>query len=315
MTEAAPPANPYVVGSPVTQSAMFFGREDVFEFVRRTLVGQHQDNVIVLYGQRRTGKTSVLYQMRHHLDSLYIPILIDLQGLSLDSRSSFFRELATTIQRQLRRDWEIDIPRPERSAFDESPLEYFEEEFLNLVWEAIGDRHLLLMIDETLQLAEQVEVGKLEPQIFDHIRSLVQHHPRLNFIFSVGTRVSQIEGKEFGLLFNLAVYKEISFLDRPAAKALMVDPVRDHFQYSEDAVDSVMQITSGHAYFTQLLCHCIFSRMGGEWSVVTAEDVEEVIGEAVERAMVNLKFVWDDSPFTEQLVLLAMVEAGNGESG
>ena len=142
MVEAAPIANPYVVGSPVTQSAMFFGRQDVFDFVRQSLVGRYQDNVIVLYGQRRTRKTSVLYQMRSHLDRWYMPILVDLQGLSLDSMSSFFRELATTIQRQLRRDWDVQIPRPEREAFAESPLEYFQKRFLNEVWEAIGDRHL-----------------------------------------------------------------------------------------------------------------------------------------------------------------------------
>ena len=199
MTQTVPLANPYVVGSPVTQSAMFFGQQDVFDFVRQTLVGRHQDNVIVLYGQRRTGKPSVLYQMRHHMDPAYMPILIDLQGISLDSLSSFFRELAITIQRQLRRDWDIQVPRPEREAFVENPLEFFEEGFLNTVWEAIGDRHLLLMIDEALRLEEQVQSGKLEPQVFDHIRSLVQHSLRLNFIFSVGTRLTQIEGKEFDL--------------------------------------------------------------------------------------------------------------------
>ena len=224
MKQASPLANPYVVGSPVTQSAMFFGRQDVFDFVRQTLVGRHQDNVIVLYGQRRTGKTSVLYQMRHHIDPGYVPILIDLQGLSLNSLNSFFLELAITIQRQLRRDWDVQVARPAREAFAENPLEYFEEEFLNTVWEAIGDRHLLLMIDEALRLEEQVQAGKLEPQVFDHIRSLVQHSPRLNVIFSIGSRLTQLEGREFEVLFNIALYKEISFLDRRSGEALITGP-------------------------------------------------------------------------------------------
>ncbi|MCZ6891509.1 MAG: ATP-binding protein [Chloroflexi bacterium] len=313
MEQAPPVANPYVVGSPVTHSEMFFGRQDVFDFVRQTLVGRHQDNVIVLYGQRRTGKTSVLYQMRNHLDPSYIPILIDLQGFSLNSLAGFFLELATTIQRQLRRDWDVQLPRPESEAFAENPLEQFQEEFLNSVWEAIGERHLLLMIDEVLRLEEQTQAGKLEPQVFDHIRSLMQHSPRLNFILSVGTRVTQLQGKEFDLLFNTALYKEISFLDRRAAIALITEPARDVYRFSNDAIERIFKITSGHAYYTQLLCHSIFSRFGGEWSVVTAEDVEEVIGESVERATVNLKFVWDDSPFIEQLTLLA-VDAAIGDT-
>ena len=51
------PTNPYIAGNPITGSEMFFGRQDVFRFIRETLVGRYQDNAIVLYGGRRTGKT------------------------------------------------------------------------------------------------------------------------------------------------------------------------------------------------------------------------------------------------------------------
>ena len=59
--------NPYIAGNaiarnPVTSAEMFFGREDVFAFVRQALIGKHRDNVIILYGQRRTGKTSAPQQ-------------------------------------------------------------------------------------------------------------------------------------------------------------------------------------------------------------------------------------------------------------
>ena len=47
------------------------------------LTGQHRDNVLVLYGQRRTGKTSVLYQMSRRLDRRYLCVFVDLHGLAL----------------------------------------------------------------------------------------------------------------------------------------------------------------------------------------------------------------------------------------
>ena len=50
--------NPYIAGNPVTSAEMFFGRADVFAFVQQALIGKHRDNVIILYGQRRTGETS-----------------------------------------------------------------------------------------------------------------------------------------------------------------------------------------------------------------------------------------------------------------
>ena len=63
-----PHVNPYIAGSPITGTEMFYGREDVFSFIKRNLTGLHRDTPIVLYGQRRTGKTSVLYQLHRHLD-------------------------------------------------------------------------------------------------------------------------------------------------------------------------------------------------------------------------------------------------------
>src|SRR5579872_1574590 len=133
---------------------MFFGRDDVFEFIRRTLIGRHQDNVIVLYGQRRTGKTSVLYQTRSHLDERYLCIFMDLHGFALESLDGFLWEFANHIVRVLRRDYQIALPRPNRGEFMVEPRHFFENEFLNQVWSSIEDRHLLLMLDEAVRIQE-----------------------------------------------------------------------------------------------------------------------------------------------------------------
>jgi hypothetical protein len=145
--------NPYIAGNPVTSSEMFFGREDVFRFIRQTLIGQHRDNVIVLYGQRRTGKTSVLYQMRSHLDARYLCVFVDLHGYALEGLNSSLWELANHIMRVLRRDYQIDLPSLNRAEFMNDPRSSFESTFLNQVWSVIGDRHLLLMLDEAIQYA------------------------------------------------------------------------------------------------------------------------------------------------------------------
>ena len=258
MTQTEALSNPYVAGSPVSRPEMFFGRSDVFEFVRSALVGQHQDNIIVLYGKRRTGKTSVLYQMHRNLDPRYLPILIDLQSLTMESPAGLFWEIASTIRRYLRREYQIEIPRPQREDFDADPLQGFQEGFMAGVTEAIGDRHLLLMIDEAARLDEQVQAGKLTPDVFGYVRSLMQHNTSLNFMFCVGERLELMQS-QYALLFSVALYKEISFLDRKAAEALIMKPVEGLYTYGEAAIDRIIEITSGHAYFMQLLCHSLFS--------------------------------------------------------
>ena len=58
---------PYVTGTPLRSGEMFVGRKDVFDFVQEHLLGAYQNNVIVLHGQRRTGKTSILYRLQEVL--------------------------------------------------------------------------------------------------------------------------------------------------------------------------------------------------------------------------------------------------------
>ena len=167
--------NPYIAGNPVTGKEMFFGRDDIFDFIRRTLTGQHRDQVIVLYGQRRTGKTSILYQLHRHLDPRYLCIFIDLHGLNMENEANLLWDLANQIRRILRRDHAIDIPTPDRNAFEAEPRSTFTNDFLDTIWAAAGDRHLLLMIDEAVRLQEQVSAGKLDKSIFEFLRHLMQH--------------------------------------------------------------------------------------------------------------------------------------------
>ena len=66
--------NPYIAGAPVTEASMFFGREDVFRWIERSLTGKYVNNILVIHGQRRVGKTSVLKQLPSRLPESYIPV-------------------------------------------------------------------------------------------------------------------------------------------------------------------------------------------------------------------------------------------------
>jgi hypothetical protein len=300
------PVNPYIAGNPVTGEPMFFGREGVFAFVRQALTGQHRDNVIVLYGQRRTGKTSTLYQMHRHLDARYVCIIVDLHGLALNGLAGFIWELAQTIARALRRDHHIDLPRLNRADFAQDARATFEDDFLPHVWTAIGDRHVLLMLDEAIRLQEQVAAGKLETEVFEYLRHLMQHHDRLNFLFALGSGLEEME-KEYAFLFSVGLYHKISFLTRDAATTLITQPVKDYYRIEPSAIDRILQITSGHPYFTQLLCHTIFNHwLQQRPSQIRTEDVNLILSEVVERGLAVLKQVWEDGTPGEKAVMAGL---------
>lgn len=297
--------NPYIAGSPVTGTEMFYGREDVFSFIRRNLIGRHRDTPVVLYGQRRTGKTSVLYQLHRHLDPSYRCIFIDLHGLNLHGMGNLMLGIASSISRGLQRDHELAVAAPDRAVFLVDARSAFEA-FLDRVWTVLGKDHLVLMMDEVIRLDEEVRAQRLEQDVFDYLRHLMQHHPRLNFIFSLGSGLEEM-AKDYAFLFSVSLYHRISFLEPAAAGELITQPVRDHYRVAPQAVTRILQITSGHPYYTQLVCHCIFDL----WSrspkpMISVADVDAVMAEAIELGSANLTYVWEDSSPREQALMAGM---------
>jgi len=53
--------NPYVVGIPLQSDKVFYGRRKVLDFALDNLRAGEQNNVLIFYGQRRIGKSSLLY--------------------------------------------------------------------------------------------------------------------------------------------------------------------------------------------------------------------------------------------------------------
>jgi hypothetical protein len=313
--ESRPPVNPYIAGSPVTGTEMFYGRDDVFAFIRRKWPGRHRDPPFLLYGQRRTGKTSVLYQMHRHLGPGYRCILIDLHGLDLTGMGNFLLDLANSISWGLQREHQLDVPVPDHDVFLANPRSVFETVFLEAVWSALGTDHLVLMIDEMVRLDEEVRAGRLEREVFEYLRHLMQHYGQLNFVFSLGSSLEEMR-RDYALLFSVALYHRISFLEPAAARDLITQPAQDHYQVAPQAVTKIMRITSGHAYYTQLVCHGLFDL----WSrspkpVLTEADVDAVLAAAIELGSANLTYVWEESTPEEKALLAGMAAAMHGEAG
>ena len=96
--------NPYVVGVPLTYSHhVFFGRQEISEKIER-LVISNTHSPLLLYGPRRIGKTSFLYNLKVLLPSNVLPIFVDFQGpVSNSSNSSnFFYNIARLAGRSIK---------------------------------------------------------------------------------------------------------------------------------------------------------------------------------------------------------------------
>jgi tetratricopeptide (TPR) repeat protein len=299
--------NPYIAGAPVTEASMFFGREDVFDWIQNSLVGQFANHILVIHGQRRVGKTSVLKQLGNRLPERYIPVFFDLQGRTHTNLDRFLWWLAREIVRVLKQDRNIDVPQPDMEAF-EKDMEYFENHFLPDLRPILGNHILLLTFDEFDNLEEREIKESLARPLVDYLRRLMVRQG-LNFIFSIGSSGRKLENMQaaYTEFFKTALYKKISFLSEEQTHSLVMRPVEGVLEYEHDAVDRIYAIASGHPYFTQLICYELFARcQRTEQRKIARSDVEAVLDDVVERGTVNLKFVWDEASDIEKWGLAAL---------
>jgi tetratricopeptide (TPR) repeat protein/photosystem II stability/assembly factor-like uncharacterized protein len=298
--------NPYIAGAPVTEKRMFFGREDVFDWVERSLSG----HILVVHGQRRVGKTSVLKQLGNHLPDRYIPILFDLQGRTNTTLDRFMWWLASGIVRALKQERDITIAPPDRDLFARDP-DYFENRFLPDLSPQLGkDKVLLLTFDEFDNLEEGEVKNSLARPLIDQLRRLMEQS-NLNFIFSIGSSGRKLENMQaaYTEFFKAALYRKISFLTKDDGQRLITLPVQGIIEYEKDAVQQIYEIVSGHPYFTQLVCHELFSlcQKTGQ-HLIKCADVDGILDDVVERGTVNLKFVWDEAVDLEKWALSGLAQ-------
>jgi hypothetical protein len=300
---------PYVTGTPLRSEHMFVGRQDIFDFVREHLVGTYQNNVIVLHGQRRTGKTSVLYRLQEVLEDTHLAVLVDMQGKAARGTADFLYALSDDIAYTLESQG-IAVELPPRSEYEAAPEFTFRSRFLRSVAAQLDSRNLLLMFDEFEELQRRVEEGRLEPGIFAFLRNLMQHEARLDFVFSGTHKLEELGAEYWSILFNIAAYKRITFLESEEVHRLVTEPVAAYgVEYDPLAVERIMQVTSGHPYFAQVVCHeMVAYHNETERDYLTVTCVDQVLGRIIERGEAHFKYIWAGASPNEQRVMLALAD-------
>lgn len=291
--------NPYII-TPLTGEDGFYGRSDILQFVHNTLASPYQ-KVIVLYGQRRIGKTSLLHQLSrpHHIPPGFLPIYFDLMGRAQQTLGEALYGLAREVAKKL------GLPRPNQTHFQEET--YFQDQFLPQAYQALGRHQLLFLIDEFDVLGEAPATRKAAIEsFFPYLQELILDEGRVSFIFVVGRRLDELPSR-IKATFKSAQFKHITVLNRADARRLIVEPARGQLEYDTEAVETILDLAAGHPYFTQLIGYSIYDALlhNGR-SVVTLTDVEDAVGRAMELGMGGLAWFWDEFPPAERFVLSAI---------
>ncbi|WP_143301253.1 AAA family ATPase, partial [Candidatus Entotheonella palauensis] len=310
--------NPYQIGRSIQEkdSQVFYGRSDVFRDIAQILDENRQKSngksLILLVGERRLGKTSVLQQLDYQLLGHYIPVFLDVQGFNDPGDAAFLFWLGVRIQRQLRRI-EIMVERPSLQALQEAPTTLFELFLTDDVLPQLADRHLLLLFDEFEHMHDLIQEGKQSEGILLFLRNLMQHVPKLSFVFA-GTQILQQIASEYqSIMFNIAQTIKLNYLSKPDTKQLVTTPVADVLTYEPGAVDYTYRLTHGHPFFTQLLCYEMVERQRKQRKAYTTiTDVEDAVRHIIDTGHDHFTFIFETLSPPERLVL-SVVAAWSAE--
>jgi len=296
-------ANPYVVGKPLApDSPMFFGRAAEAAFVERALESGEAGSVVVLVGQRRTGKTSLLRRLEARLGRQYRTAFVDVQGMLVGDTQQFFLELERRLRGREYGGWLAD------AVGDSGVVEAVCESV------ADSDRRVVLLLDEFDDLCEKVRSGRLGDEVFGCLRHLVQHCGNLSLVLCGTHRLEAVAGEQWSFLLNLAVHHRIGCLDAQAAESVLREPLsRLGIACDDAAVERALLLAGRHPCFLQLLgYHIVEQCVASGEAAVRGSTVEAAADRVVSHGEIHLRYLWDSSGPDERQVLLALARAPRG---
>ncbi len=308
--------NPYSTGTPTQDRRMCYGREVALTYLKDNLTRTTAQTVLVLYGQRRSGKTTLLFQlMNTPLLISHVPVLIDMQRLSykLDICKFFFR-VAYFIFEAMTREG-LYARQPERSDFVDDPTFAFDC-FLDAAEPSLQKRKLILLIDEFEVLEEQVRKGQLEPEVFQYLRSLMQHRQYMHFLLSGTHKIEQLTKDYWAVFFNIALHYFLpGKITTSGAEALIVEPVSGQLEYEPLAVTKIRLLTADQPYLLHIVCRALVDHCNQQAkNYVTINDVNRVLHEVMNTGSIHFDWIWEQLASIER-ALLAAIAKGSIDEG
>ena len=285
---------PLADGGPVTDEGMFFGRKEFIDNRIRSILSAESKQIII-YGQKRSGKSSVLHHLKRNLEATNQVFCISFSlGLIIEdfSEYTFYHKILSEISRELRRKRIRDEDAPEyfcpditafRELYPTNPVNGFIdllEDYFDVCKgkEPWAQKKLVIMIDEFTYLYTAIKRGTVSENIMKQWKAVTQNDRTRFSVVLVGQDVVPSFKNEdyarnaFGIIEDI----RLTYLDEEDARLLITKPMgAQHF--IGKAVDTIIDYTSRNPYYIQIFCARLVDYMNRNKILrITEADVKEV---------------------------------------
>jgi len=300
--------NPYIVGNPIKTKKMFYGREDDFEFIRRKLESGSKSYIIVLSGERRSGKTSILFQILNgQLGENFIPILIDMQTMAgLKNEGEFFEKFAQETLKYI--DDRFSLSNYNFHSATDSPYKVFSK-LLDDIHEAYPDKNKIILVDEYELIETKSKEGSLSPNFVPYLSGLLESEKQISFIFT-GSRTLEERGNDYWQnLFGKSLFRNVSFLSEQDTMRLITQPIEGQITFSEEVLSAIYRLTSGQPFYTQIVGQNIVDSVNEtENSNIEINDLNRIVNEILENPLPQMIYFWNSLTQGQMLMLSLLAD-------
>jgi AAA ATPase domain len=307
-----PVISPYTIGDPVEGDA-FVGRDNIMNQLSELWRQNKSVQSVVLYGHRRMGKTSIL---RNINDRLGDNVSLAYVNMLLMTSPQGEADILMFICDQIKIATGFDIPtNAEFIAFPETTC----RRYIQAVIEKIGQRKLIIAIDEFEQIDELITSKKISPSFLSFLRGLVQLSPNIAFAFAGLHTLEERIANYSDPFFASFIPIRVGFLSLGATRQLLANPADQDFplDYTPETLDRIYQLTAGQPFLTQLVGfqlvrhynNQVFEAGHSRDPMLTIDDLNTVITDPVffDRGRYYFTGVWNqasqDNPHQQTILL------------
>lgn len=274
---------------------MFYGRDSIINEIEKEVLASWNSQ-IAIYGQKRSGKSSLLNRLKYRLEQNpdLVCIKFNLQGSDNENEDDPFkpdndkfvkwmlRRIAKKLcrEKKLRRyvnkEWIDDC-----FSQNNDPFEAFEEFMLRIrEIEEIARYHIVVMIDEFTYLYQLIKTGVVNQNFMRRWKALIESPGVSLQSIVAGQDTLPVFMKESYAANSFAIFnlKLLTYLTKEEALKLITDPVKE-LRFHARSEELIYDYTAGSAFFTQIVCSRLIDYLNEKKkaSIVTKEEVEEVI--------------------------------------
>ena len=289
------PYETYAQGSTVENEDMFYGREQDIARLVSAIQNATSAKSLVIYGQKRTGKSSVLYHLKCKLQLPIISVSFSIGDIIENfSVATFLYRIIQCLEEAFEDLADngkpsISLERPSLDALQQNAQLVFHDYMTKLQGmlkrsPEYRNTRIMLLIDEFSYIYGEILRGRVQDTFMKSWKAMLEKRYFGAVLVGQDTMPQFIQ--QFPNDFQVAESQRISYLASTDAQRLIIDPIRipetKESRYKGNAVNRLIELTSGSPYYIQIFCNRLVNYMNRKQAIyVTDADIERVKDELI----------------------------------